>query len=354
MDRYAARHFPIAKEEQVFCALLRRNIDGISEQAAHRKWASGYVGNAAGEGFGMGLQIEGGTAWVGALCLQARRWHKGQTAQTVFCLADFNVDAEHRSLGPALALMKAAIAEAETREAAVYGFPNAAARGLVKRAGLIPLGCMQCFGKLLSSRFLGRHHADSHGAEQGFLRRCAARLAPVVDPILWLLDALQTLLRGHGARAYHADFEQPWMDTLWAARDEQLRLSERSAATVAWRYRSDLREGWRVARIDTGKGTPLGYVVWRLNTELAEVGDLFCAQPRAGITAILLAFSPLARREGAMAISLEFLGNAQVAANIRRAGFFSRPTTDEVLGKGISAAEVAVNGYFTGFDRDTH
>ena len=49
------------------------------------------------------------------------------------------------AIGPA----RLAVAEAEARGVAVYGFPNAAARGLAKRAGLSPFGRMQRFGKLL-------------------------------------------------------------------------------------------------------------------------------------------------------------------------------------------------------------
>ncbi len=350
MDGYAAQPFDIAHEEKAFCALLTRNIAGLSPEAAQRKWASGYLANPAGGGFGMGLRHRERDAWVGALCLQERRWHFGNAVAPVLCLADFNVDAEHRSLGPALALMKAAIAEAEARGVAVYGFPNAAARGLVKRAGLSSLGRMQRFGKLLSLRFLGRKSLERAAPARAVL----ATFAPVLDPLLWVFDTLLRLLRGGGLHARTAAFGDAWIDEVWAHRDAGLQLSERSAAVVAWRYRSDLREGWRVARIDNRQGAPVGYVVWRLLNGIAEIGDVFCAHAPLDTTGALLALSGHARREGALAVSMEFFGHAGVATGVRRAGFLSRNTDDEILGRGAALSAWAEHGYLTGFDRDTH
>ncbi len=348
MDRYAAQPFDIAHEEQAFCALLTRNIAGLSLEAAQRKWASGYLANPAGGGFGMGLRHR--DAWVGALCLQERRWHFGSTVAQVLCLADFNVDAEHRSLGPALALMKAAVAEAEARTVAVYGFPNAAASGLVKRAGLSRLGRMQRFGKLLSLRFLDRKNAERTSPVRALL----AAFSPVLDPLVRLLDAALRLQRGGKLRASAAGFSEAWMDDVWEHRDASVQLSERSAAVVAWRYRSDLREGWRVARIDNRASVQVGYVVWRLLNGIAEIGDVFCAHALRDTTDALLAFSVHARREGALAVSMEFFGHAGVTAAIRRAGFLSRNTDDEILGRGTALSAWAEHGYLTGFDRDTH
>ncbi len=346
MDRYAVRPLDLTTDGAAFAALLARNISGLDPNAAEQKAQRAYLDNPEGHGQAFALEAADAPGVAGALCLQNRRWHHARSAFAVACLADFSVDADHRSLGPALRLVRHAVEACPTP--VLYGFPNRLARGLVARAGLRSMGRMSRFGKPLSLRALGRGPRATRG------RRLLAGLHGLADPLLRLWDAGLAWRRGLGWRASEAAFGEPWLDAPWTARNAALLLSTRDARTVAWRYASDLKHDWRLARVDDRLGRPMGHVVWRLADGIAEIGDLHGRDLPKGLTPLLLAFAPFARRHGALALSIECLSSAAALTAIRHAGFLPYASGDEVLGRWPDDFAWPEAAFLTGFDRDTH
>lgn len=364
MAQYAVHRLELPAAVPVVAALLARNVPGLSEQAAARKVREAYLDDPAGVGAVFGLVAAPSTGPeaaaatpVGALCLQARSLCRGSQAFPATVLADFCVDAAHRSLGPALSLVRTAIAGVGTP--AVFGFPNPQARGLLQRAGLAPLGRLQRRVKLLSTRAL-RHRGG------GWLRRCAAYGHRGLDPLLAAADRWLAWRHARGWSARPAGFGEAWVDTVWSGREAAVLVSLRDARTLAWRYGSDLKRDWRLARIDDAQGAPSAHVVWRMHGDIAEIGDVFArgldgpaAAPvgtatARGLLAALLAFVPLARREGATALSLELLGPAPLQGALRRAGLLAHAEGDPAFGRLAEAMGPRDALVLTGLDRDTH
>lgn len=344
MNGYAIRRLDPDSDGPAIGALLARNIAGLDGPAAARKCREAYAGNPVGVGEAFGL-IDDGIDLVGALALQARRWHRGAETRKGACFADFSVDARHRSLGPALRLVRHAI-EA-TGSPLLYGFPNPQARGLLQRAGLQAVGRMRRYGRLLSVRALRRPGAPR-------TQRMLAAFPTVLDPLLRWGDAVLCGRRAQGFKAREAGFGEHWLDTAWHGRAADLWVSARDAAGVAWRYRSDLKRDWRIARVDDAQGRPVGHVVWRLASGLVEIGDVHGAGLPQRLSALLLAFAALARREGATALSFECLGHAGVDAALRAAGFLHHADSDPLLATVPQCLAWPRDAFVTGYDRDTH
>ena len=84
------------------------------------------------------------------------------------------------------------------------------------------------------------------------------------------------------------------------------------------------------------------------------IGDFFCIDPRRDTGRLLASFGWWARRLPASAVSLEFLGAAEIEKQLRRAGFIAKPGDSPLyLAPGRRAAPGNTQElYITSFERD--
>lgn len=346
---YVVREVDPDTQRADLCLLWGVNLPDLDPQKAARKFELAYRANPVDTGHVLGLHATGADALIGAQGLQVREFHLGPTVRRAACLADFAVDATHRSLGPALTLMRAACRTGLEEGLWVYGFPNRHAEGVCKRAGLRVAGRMARYLKPLRTAGLLRR--------RGLPRWIAGVAALPIDRILALRERLGGLLHGRGLTLTDTGWDDPRIDALWQRRPPDLLLSCRDGASLAWRYRYDMKAPWRLSRVDAAGGDTVGYVVWQIDGAYALISDFFVrdASPPC-LRALLLRFSWRARREGAQAVSLEFMGREDLRAAILAAGFLMRAQVEPLVewpgGSGIPFATDA--GYLTSFDRDTH
>lgn len=342
-------------QDAVLALWQRHSAMGI---AAARKLAWGYHDNPAGPGHCVLLRADsvpiGHTAPVGVIALHERRWWRGEQTVSAAALADFVVDPMHRTLGPALILMRAALASAQA-QALVYGLPNDNSRAVAARVGLAALHTMPRRGKLLRGAFLLQRRGLPW---RGSLRSSVT--APL-DAALAGIDLLGASTEGRGLCWQQADFADVAIDELWAQRDGSLWLAERSARCLAWRFGQAAGSGpaepspWQLSIARTADGHPRGYVVWRLSQDLVELGDFLCPQPFQRLPQLLHSFARHMRRSSqATALSLEVAGGEALSAALTRAGFIAHGGCTAIVGRLAGALGSTAPGatWFTTFDRD--
>jgi hypothetical protein len=325
---------------------------------AGHKLAWGYRDNPAGPGHCVLLHADGEPAShrapIGVIALHERRWWRGEQTVRAAALADFVVNPTHRTLGPAVILMRAALASAQA-QALVYGLPNDNSRAVAARVGMAPLHTMPRRGKLLRGAFLLQRRGLPW---RGSLRSSVT--APL-DAALAGIDLLGASTEGRGLCWQQADFGDAAIDELWSQRDDGLWMAERSSRCLAWRFGQPAGPGpaalspWLLSIARTAEGAPRGYVVWRVSQDLVELGDFLCPQPRQRLPQLLHSFARHMRRSSrATALSLEVAGGEALSTALTRAGFIAHGDGTAVVGRltGALAGTTPGDTWFTSFDRD--
>jgi predicted N-acetyltransferase YhbS len=223
---------------------------------------------------------------------------------------DLNVDRQHRTIGPALALQRAAIDSA--RQAGlplIYGFPNPQSEAVLRRAGYREIGRLGRWVKPLSSRRL---------ALPSWLAFAADRLLPLVSPETY--RRLPAGLRAERIGRFDERF-----DRLFEAATARLPIvGHRTAAYLAWRFARRPHVGHHaIGLFDRGNGL-LAYVVWRWHRGTACVGDLLAAEP-THLEMLLAELLRRLRRRQTEAVVVSYLGHGDVCAVLARLGFWPRP-----------------------------
>ncbi len=327
-------------------ALWQRNLLGYDRASAKAKFDKAYVANPAGHGRIFMLKADGVAEACGTISLHPRSFWRGAKALNVVGLADFVVNAEHRSLVPALKLARHATQQATQHYPLTYATPNEKAAPVVSRGGLTHLGDMGRYAKPLRTQApLARK----------LPRLVAVLSAPLLDISLCLADVWLHAHAGSGLVCQAASFDDPTLDSLWDERPPSTLLSERTAHMLKWRFTGRALGDAQVCVARDRNGQARGYVVWRERDHFFEVLDFLCVSSEQGTEALMLAFTRMARRLSAHSISVEFFGAPAVLNQLRHAGFRQRPGTLPVY---ASAAEdptlVDTNHWhFTRFDDDT-
>jgi len=269
-------------------------------------------------------------AVVGSVGLLNRTFRIGERNVRVGLLSDLAVDREHRSLLPALRLVRRAREYALANRAFIYGFPNKHARGLFKRARYRELGSVVRYARIL------RHaHYARRGSETDRVPRMVATAIknPVVARVVGAVADLGrlTMAAGQGARAI-AKFRLEWLDAaderfdvLWErARAEYPVVAERTAAFLRWRYPA--RAGCRLAAlVDRGSNDLRAYaLVQQDDGDVAHLRDMFGHLGDLGSLVDLLL--PSLYRQRARSVSIHYLGNPRVVDVLTSRGFVPRET----------------------------
>lgn len=331
-------------------ALWRRNLAGMSRADPVSKLRLGYLENPAGDGIGLGLKADGANRLVGVICLHPRFMFQGATRFHAANLADFAVDTGFRTLGPALMLMKEAVALGGRRALLLYGLPNRNSAAVCRRAGLN----VMADGQHRYARVL----TGDHPLTQDWPPAVGLWLRHVLSLVLRAAELWRTLTLAPRLRCAATSFDDPSIDAIWAQRPAELLLGERSAAMLHWRYGRAGRGNWNVCLARTANGQAVGLLVWRLRAGMAEVGDFYCVDPARQTASMLNAFCRFVRTQGAHSVSLEFFGTQSVVDQIGRAGLRSRGEASIVVvdAEAVDAPQLAEaeRWYITAFDNDAN
>ncbi len=125
--QYSTEEADLSIAASVIQSLWVKSLVGHDLRSARDKLHHGYLANPAGRGTVILLKAGGLEEAQGAQGLHPRLFHHGAHPIRAVGLADYVVNAEHRSLGPALMLMRRGAQLGAERFELVYGLPNAKA-----------------------------------------------------------------------------------------------------------------------------------------------------------------------------------------------------------------------------------
>ena len=275
------------------------------------------------------------------------------TGQMAKCGAaiDLNVDQTQRSVGPALALVRAVTgaADREKREL-LFGMPNRSATAVMKRAGYRELGEFSCWTKLLSSKQKLSSILRSRWASQ--------LIAPLADKALllmsteWRTRPPQQVVSESLSR-FDSRFDQLWLraSNLFDV------IGERTEDYLNWRFTDCPDLDYRIFAL-VGRETSelLGYVVWYADEGAVSISDLL-AVDQPTLSLLLAEFSRFARRTNISAVRFSCFGSPAFYGLLQRSGFHRRQNRHPVLcrveGELKTAVHEDTSWFLTMADSDT-
>lgn len=260
---------------------------------------------------------------VGTTALFPRRLLVDGTSLRAAVAGDFAVEPGHRTLYPAIALQKAALAACQGGAFDVlYGLPNNAARPVQLRAGYQSVGQVTAGVRLLRTR-------------AALARRGQASWRWGAD----VLDSIVTLLsresRANMATSYcyvslprfDARFDRFWANALANHRI----IVGRDSLYANWRFADcPILKYSLFTAVHKTTGEIGGYVVWSSSQHgKIRISDLMAYDH--AFDGLLTAFIKLQRDQSADCITIVYFGNNNLVRKLRRFGFMFRRTPSEVL-----------------------
>ncbi len=327
-------------DRQSILDLWQRNLPGSSPERYHWFYESGPAA-------GLLLHAADGRP-VGSIGLMRRTLLAGGRVLRAGQAIDLNVDGDHRTVGPALQLARAATAAIARGELSlIYGFPNRRSEAVFRRLGYRVLGEIERWVRPLSGRAL---------IQRSPWPRLLGGAAGLVDPILWLHDLW---LRGArlGARArprgtsvspvlaatvaddprhpplrfeaterFDARFDRFWRR---AAAPPAI-VGGRTAAYLNWRFGQSPQALHRTLCLVDARGELAAYLVYSRRAGAVSIGDFLYAQA-ADFDLLLAEFLRRMRRERADTVSATYLGHPAIGQALARFGFWRRPSPGKAV-----------------------
>ncbi len=369
MDAYAVRRCRPGEARETVEDLWQRNLSleqsaaekfsWLYEQAPHLPEAvflleATAVAKAAGDG--AGASGASGTASaassgapeprpraVGTAGVGIREIALGERRLRAGLLADLAVDRDHRTVAPALRLVREVKSWVLGELELAYGFPNHHAQGVFKRVGYTPLGTMTRYVRVL------RHRSYFGRIGQAELARVPELLRPIAHDLITREGLPQQLAatavdlgqlgRDLGSlwdarrheRLSVMDRPPTGIDALWRrCSGEHTLLAVRSQRLLEWRYPSQAGRWWAAAR--QGSRLDAYAVVDRLG-DVVHIRDLFGS--RQAVTSLLHQLIFECYRRGVASISMRYLGDPWLRELLLASRFEPR-SADRTIFVGVS------------------
>ena len=317
---------PVRDREQIV-AVLRRNIQPLVDAEARHDWL--YLGNPWGQA-SVWLAEDAATGEaVGTSAGHPKRVRIDGRTLDVLDLSDFAVDAGYRTLGPALALLRATLEPMQGRFAFSYDHANAAMIAVYERIGGHAVLQLRRWVRLLKVSPQLEKRMSSVGGVVGWL---GDRALAVRDAVMQRRPPFE-IERLDGAPG--SEFDRLDDDTAHQARVRAVR----SAAHLTWRYLRHTDGGHEILCARDG-GTLLGYLVFRPRVAgtLAIVDVVTRGEPEIA-EALIGHLVTLGRARGATALWATVLDGGPAGDVFPRHGFVAREATPGVVVYGRHAPE---------------
>jgi hypothetical protein len=277
-----------------------------------------YRRNPAGDALAWILCAEQGV--VGACAAFPRRvFVKGAMARG-YVLGDFCIKPAYRTLGPAIELQRACLAEMNAEGTVWFDFPSTSMLAVYARLGIRPDESVTRFAKLL--------RADRKIAELVRSAGVARGLSAVANPWLALRD------RGRSeAKSYTVDFHRGACGEEFTALAEAASAgygicSWRSADYLNWRYLAHALQHYEILTARRG-GHLLAYAIFTSSNQDANLADWFGADDCA-LTALVVQLTAHLRTQGVATLSAALQPSHPRARLLRDLGFRPRETSTVV------------------------
>ena len=332
MDSHAVRRCRPQEARAEVEALWKRNLTLEQSAAEKFSWLYERAPHPPESLFLLDVNAPAPPRAIGTAGVGIREIAVNQHHLRAGLLADLAVDREHRTVAPALRLVREVKAWALDELDLAYGFPNPVAEGVFKRVGYKLLGDLPRYVRVL------RHHSYLDRIGEAELSRVPTWLRPLAHDVLagrgWsqraAVSAVDLTLLGRDLGSLVAARRQEQfsvtesvpsgMDALWQrCRREHTVVSLRSQRVLEWRYPSRPGRWWAAAR--SGSRLDAYAIVDRVG-EVAHIRDLFGG--RAAMESLLRQLVFECYRRGAASVSMRYLGDRWLSDLLRHARFDER------------------------------
>ena len=319
---YTIQVADLKEHQELLVSLWEKNYQGVNLERF--SWI--YENNPNGAPIVFLLKHEEGQSFVGAVALFPRPlFYRGRTIPSYIC-GDMVVDSEHRALGPALSLLKAAVKQCDKEDPCILvSFPNEKSKPVALRVGFKVLGDNCEFVKVLKTR-------------DYLLRYCKTPI--LVDFISWPLD---TLLRwryehflGIRARGYDYDVLSEFdtrFDPLWSKIDKNLVFTGvRSRGYLNWRIKDSPYERCEIFVLYARKDKDIcGYIAFHCSEVRANIVDLTSSIDTPEFNMLFHLFCKYMKNKGMHSISISLASSSSISSMIKKLGFSMRGFINNVV-----------------------
>lgn len=341
----------VAEARSATIQAWRGNLGG-SDEVHGQRFDALFVRSPFGEPALRFLEEGPGRRKVGVALLAPRVMSLGDDQVRVGVVSHLAIDAEHRSLGPAVMLLEALLASGDARFDFIYGLPrnSEGADAALKRAGLRPVGVMERHVKVLR-----------HGYYLS--RRLPGLLALLAHVAGWVVDLVDRMREASPRSALQAEWVQAVdgrMDEIWARSGPGMALTAtRDTRMLGWRFDQSVDPGTRYVLVgDTQSGEARAWFACEVDPKwphTLDVQDFWSADTGGRPTrALVEALVRHARSEGYAAISIHVCIPDGCMDSWRSAGFVERGK-QRIFGRWMNrdlSAGSSPDLHFTNIDLD--
>jgi hypothetical protein len=316
----AIRPADLEGDRKLMVQTLSRSLNPLYDDARF-DWA--YRANPHGAARAWIAFDRGHDAVIGTAAAFPRRVFAGDREERGWVLGDFCINDPYRTLGPAVQLQRACLAEVDAGTAGFcYDFPSASMTAVYARLGIAPTARMLRFALPLRVDRRVREwvkHPSVARALSGAANLALALRAP----------------RGRGGRSLAVALDRGRCAEEFTALAQEVGgrhgvCISRSAAYLNWRY---LDNPLRHHELMTARrdGRLRGYAVFSQLGEDATLVDLFGAEPPSVIDELVRSVIEILRERGAATVSVPLLEGHPWIPRLRRLGFIPRESSPVVI-----------------------
>lgn len=299
-----------------------------------------YLKNPAGRARVWVLEDAGGRL-LGASSAFPRRLGSAGRRWEGWVLGDFAVAPEHRAIGPAVALHRAACESVDRGEVSLwYDFPSRSMRAVQHRLGIAERGEMIRLVYLVrADRVVEKKLSD------GLVRTGAIKAG---NTVLEIRNALRRRDGSITVTSFEGDFESEPAPGIEADGGVSL---EHSASYLNWRYRRDPRGGVRILEARRGDRHG-GFLAFRPGGGDFEIIDVFAVADRAFLRELVLEVVQLARLEDVSSVTASVSNRHPLLGELETLGLRRRDGVPFVVYENPATVEARAPWFLMGGDRD--
>lgn len=346
--RYTVKQAELGRDRATVLALWQQAFPGSDQHPIKYDWCYGATPQGPGRLYLLEYADEG--CVIGVQGIVPRRWWVQGGVRPAGICSDLVVDQNHRSIGPALALVRQVIAMERQGDDAclLYGFPNPKSEALYRRAGYNKMG------EIIRYALPLRVHVWL--ARKGIPKPLATALGKFADLAFQARLALNNLRSARRWRCVPVTQFDTRFDALWSrVAEHAVPMVIRDSDYLRWRFGNNFSGQTQVMVLETHDGQIDGYVVYVVqDNKLVSVLDFLAADQDVALPVLFRLFARAMYRQGVAGVMLEYSGPSMIAACLRQCGFSARETNPiyAVLGHKAVGWQDGVEPYFTYSDRD--
>lgn len=320
---YSTLPADLTKHKELLISLWQNNLKDVSPERF--SWI--YENNPNGQPKVFLLLHEESQAVVGAISLFPRPFvYQGKTVKSYIC-GDMVVESQHRSLGPALILLKAAIKHCDQEDPCILiSLPNEKSKPVALRVGYKILGEYCEFVKVMKTRrYLLRYLKP---------QALAALFAWPIDVFLHCRHDI--FINAIKSRKYKYEifeqFDSRFNYLLNNLKSNYDLVGLRNIDYLNWRLVLNPYGKCKIFSIfnKTDKNM-YGYIAYRYHSLRANIIDIVFAGGDKGFHILLFLFSGFMMNNGADSISISLAGNDNIKLNMNSLGYYKRSIKNKVV-----------------------